>query len=173
MDLGSFIAFLRGDIYISGVLSVRSIKILQSWFLSQEPAMLWRWETMVGVVTGFSTAMISITFIRLMQLLKSQLPRISARRMLTRSVSAGRRTCFLVAYISFMGWLTIEYGKRLGLPEILTLLKEWGRQHSIRQVLILFCPPWSSNLQIQSCCKPARLQVYVSFIPCTDIQLSR
>ncbi|XP_004300141.1 PREDICTED: uncharacterized protein LOC101302166 [Fragaria vesca subsp. vesca] len=101
-------------------------KILQSWFLSQEPAMFWRWETMVGVVTGFSTAMISITFIRLMQLLKSQLPQISARRMLTQSVSAVlfRRTCFLVAYISFMGWLTIEYGKRLGLPEILTLLKE-------------------------------------------------
>ncbi|KAM5573701.1 hypothetical protein ABKV19_013309 [Rosa sericea] len=61
-----------------------------------------------------------------MQLLKSQLPQISARRMLTQSISAVlfRRTCFLVAYISFMGWLAIEYGKRLGLPEILTLLKE-------------------------------------------------
>ncbi|KAJ6701447.1 hypothetical protein OIU74_012750 [Salix koriyanagi] len=29
-----------------------------------------------------------------------------------------KRTCFLVAYFSFMGWLTIQYGKRLGLPEI-------------------------------------------------------
>ncbi|PRQ19100.1 hypothetical protein RchiOBHm_Chr7g0213391 [Rosa chinensis] len=105
---------------------ILSTKILRSWFLSQEPALYWRWETIIGLVTGFSTALISISFFKLMQLLKSQLPQISARRMLTQSISAVlfRRTCFLVAYISFMGWLAIEYGKRLGLPEILTLLKE-------------------------------------------------
>ncbi|XP_062029981.1 uncharacterized protein LOC133745839 [Rosa rugosa] len=105
---------------------ILSTKILRSWFLSQEPALYWRWETIIGLVTGFSTALISISFFKLMQLLKSQLPQISARRMLTQSISVVlfRRTCFLVAYISFMGWLAIEFGKRLGLPEILTLLKE-------------------------------------------------
>lgn len=105
---------------------ILSAKISRSWFLSQQPAIYWRWETIIGLVAGFSTSLITISFFKLMQHVKSQLPQISARRILTRLVSAVlfRRICFLVAYISFMGWLAIQYGKRLGLPEILTLLKE-------------------------------------------------
>ncbi|XP_059657009.1 uncharacterized protein LOC132303669 [Cornus florida] len=90
--------------------SVLSTRMLKSWFSSIRKAKYWKWEVIAGVVTGFSTSLISISLIRLLQQLKSCLPRIYAARL--------KRTCFFVAYFSFAGWLAIQYGKRLGLLEI-------------------------------------------------------
>ncbi|KAB2626203.1 hypothetical protein D8674_017863 [Pyrus ussuriensis x Pyrus communis] len=45
---------------------------------------------------------------------------ILAARVLTTGF---RRTCLLVVYISFAGWLAIQYGKRLGLPEMIVHFK--------------------------------------------------
>uniref|UniRef100_A0A6N2JY90 Uncharacterized protein n=1 Tax=Salix viminalis TaxID=40686 RepID=A0A6N2JY90_SALVM len=79
----------------------------------------WRWETIAGVIAGFSTSIITISFIKILQYIKPW-PRVtSVTRMFSRAnLVFFKRACFLVAYFSFMGWLTIQYGKRLGLPEI-------------------------------------------------------
>ncbi|KAJ6703840.1 hypothetical protein OIU85_029740 [Salix viminalis] len=79
----------------------------------------WRWETIAGVIAGFSTSIITISFIKILQYLKSWPRLTSVARMFSRAnLVFFKRACFLVAYFSFMGWLTIQYGKRLGLPEI-------------------------------------------------------
>ncbi|CAN6712099.1 unnamed protein product [Malus baccata var. baccata] len=99
---------------------ILATKILHAWIFSQKRSVFCRWETIAGVVSGFSTSIISIFFVRLLQQMKFRLPQILAARVRTISF---RRTCLLVAYISFVGWLAIQYGKRLGLPEIIVLLK--------------------------------------------------
>lgn len=99
---------------------ILATKILHAWIFSQKQSVFWRWETIAGVISGFSTSVISIFFVRLLQQMKFRLPQILAARVLTIGF---RRTCLLVAYISFVGWLAIQYGKRLGLPEIIVLLK--------------------------------------------------
>ncbi|GLT61487.1 hypothetical protein SLA2020_341900 [Shorea laevis] len=84
-------------------------RILDSWFSSKGRASYWRWETVAGAVTGFSTSLITISFFRVLQQTKSWLPRINLTRI-----------CFLLQslYISFMGWLACQYWKRLNLPAI-------------------------------------------------------
>ncbi|KAL5181067.1 hypothetical protein HKD37_01G002071 [Glycine soja] len=72
--------------------STMAMEMAISWLSSRGRTKHWRWETLAGVVTGFLTSLISITFIR--------------------------RACFLLAYLSFVAWLVIEYGKRLGLMDI-------------------------------------------------------
>ncbi|XP_004512397.1 uncharacterized protein [Cicer arietinum] len=83
----------------------------------------WRWEVIVGVVSGFATSLISITFIMFLKLLLSSLRQSFAAWILSWRVNAVliRRTCFFFAYLSFVGWLAIEYGKRLGLMDIFRL----------------------------------------------------
>ncbi|KAJ6415460.1 hypothetical protein OIU84_004284 [Salix udensis] len=64
--------------------------------------------------------MIKRYFILSKQMLHSSSPAWKkGKRMFSRAnLVFFKRACFLVAYFSFMGWLTIQYGKRLGLPEI-------------------------------------------------------
>ncbi|KAJ6946646.1 hypothetical protein NC651_001372 [Populus alba x Populus x berolinensis] len=77
------------------------------------------WRCIAGVIAGFSTSIIIISFIIILQHIKSCFHLPSVARMFSHTnIVFFKRTCFLVAYISFMGWLTIQYGKRLGLPEI-------------------------------------------------------
>ncbi|GFZ16636.1 hypothetical protein Acr_25g0010450 [Actinidia rufa] len=93
---------------------ILSPRILESWFARNGRAWFKKWEAIAGVITGFSTSLISITLIRVLQQLKSSLPPIYGVRML----SSLKRACLFVAYFSFVGWLVIQYGKKLGLPEI-------------------------------------------------------
>ncbi|CAJ2647015.1 unnamed protein product [Trifolium pratense] len=83
-------------------------------------AKYWRWEILVGVISGIATSLITVTFIMFLKLLLSSLRRPFAAWILSWRVNAVliRRTCFLVAYISFVAWLAIEYGKKLGLMGI-------------------------------------------------------
>ncbi|KAK4792356.1 hypothetical protein SAY86_022791 [Trapa natans] len=76
----------------------------------------WRWETIAGIIMGFSTPLISLTFLSLVQHLKS-LPRICTARLLPQAVNGDflKRACFFVVYFSFTGLLFTQYGKRLGL----------------------------------------------------------
>ncbi|KAG6788544.1 hypothetical protein POTOM_004612 [Populus tomentosa] len=77
------------------------------------------WRCIAGVIAGFSTSIIAISFIIILQHIKSCFHLPSVARMFSHTnIVFFKRACFLVAYISFMGWLTIQYGKRLGLPEI-------------------------------------------------------
>ncbi|CAN0906711.1 hypothetical protein LINGRAHAP2_LOCUS24414, partial [Linum grandiflorum] len=79
----------------------------------------WKLEVMVGVVTGFLASLVTVFFLSVV------MPRICLAwtcilSVVTRTINLAvlKRACFFVAYFSFMGWLTIQYGKRLGLPEI-------------------------------------------------------
>ncbi|XP_057478699.1 uncharacterized protein LOC130766039 [Actinidia eriantha] len=93
---------------------ILSPRILESWFARNGRAWFKKWEAIAGVITGFLTSLISITLIRVLQQLKSSLPPICGVRML----SSLKRACLFVAYFSLVGWLVIQYGKKLGLPEI-------------------------------------------------------
>ena len=88
-------------------------------FWEKGKASYWRWETIAGVITGFSTSIITISFIKFLQYIKSWLRLTSVARIFSHAnIVFFNRACFLVAYFSFMGWLTIQYAKRFGLPEI-------------------------------------------------------
>ncbi|XP_034888320.1 uncharacterized protein [Populus alba] len=90
-----------------------------SAFWEKGKASYWRWETIAGVITGFSTSIITISFIKFLQYIKSWLRLTSVARIFSHAnIVFFKRACFLVAYFSFMGWLTIQYAKRFGLPEI-------------------------------------------------------
>ncbi|XWS62262.1 hypothetical protein CRYUN_Cryun07bG0195100 [Craigia yunnanensis] len=88
-----------------------STKILRSWFSSKGRPRYWRWETIAGVLTGFSTSIITISFVRILQHIKSWLPQA------INTVHI-KRVCFLIVYFSVMGWLASQYWRRLNIPVI-------------------------------------------------------
>ncbi|XAR70727.1 hypothetical protein NMG60_11027696 [Bertholletia excelsa] len=97
-----------------------SMRILESWFISRGKAWYWKWEAIAGVVTGFSTSLISITLIRILQQLKSYLCEICSIRTFPLALFTARlKQAFLfVAYFSFLGWLTIRNWRQLGLRDV-------------------------------------------------------
>lgn len=84
-----------------------------------------RLEMVAGVVTGFLSSLISISFLRLIHQMKLWLPQIHAPRALLQVANTAclKRASFFVVYFCFVGWLAIQYGEKLGLPEIFTVLK--------------------------------------------------
>lgn len=89
---------------------ILSLRILESWYTNRGRAWYWKWEAMAGLITGFSTSLISITMFRILQQVKSCLPQIC------------KRACLFIAYFSVVGWLSIQYGKKLGLPDIFRVI---------------------------------------------------
>ncbi|CAN1306449.1 hypothetical protein LINPERPRIM_LOCUS26804, partial [Linum perenne] len=92
------------------------------FFLENGNARYWKWEVMAGALTGFLASLFTIVCFSAVY---SVMPQISVTwtcilSVLTRTINLVvlRRACFFVAYFSFMGWLTIQYGKRLGLQDI-------------------------------------------------------
>ncbi|TYJ23080.1 hypothetical protein E1A91_A08G167100v1 [Gossypium mustelinum] len=90
---------------------ILSIKILKSWFSSEGYARYWKSEAIAGIVTGFSTSIITISFIRTLQHMKSWLPQ-AINTLHIKGV------CFLLVYFSVMGWLASRYWRRLSIPFI-------------------------------------------------------
>ncbi|WVZ12150.1 hypothetical protein V8G54_016680 [Vigna mungo] len=105
--------------------STMAMEMAISWFSSRGRAKHWRWETLIGVVSGFLTSLISITFIRFLHILLSSIYQSFTTWIFPWRVNAVlvRRACFLIAYLSFVAWLAIEYGKRLGLMDIFSFPK--------------------------------------------------
>ncbi|XP_040987493.1 uncharacterized protein LOC121235236 isoform X1 [Juglans microcarpa x Juglans regia] len=105
--------------------SILYTKILQSWISSMGREKYLRLEMVAGVVTGFLSSLISISFLRLIHQMKLWLLLIRAPRALLQVANTARlkRASFLVVYFCFVGWLAIQYGEKLGLPEIFTVLK--------------------------------------------------
>ncbi|XP_044500932.1 uncharacterized protein LOC123222310 [Mangifera indica] len=89
--------------------SILSTKIIQLWFTHNRKAKYWRWETIIGVFSGFLTPLITISIVRILQNIKSWM---LAQAFYTVFF---KRACFLVVYLLVMGWLAICYGKWLGL----------------------------------------------------------
>ncbi|KAF9689566.1 hypothetical protein SADUNF_Sadunf01G0105500 [Salix dunnii] len=124
------VSLYRDDIFSCQAKDPSQVEMIERYFiLSKEmlhsllvqkkrKAGYWRWETVAGVIAGFSTSIITISFIRILQHIKSWFHLTSVASMFSHTnIVFFKRACFLVAYFSFMGWLTIQYGKRLGLPE--------------------------------------------------------
>ncbi|CAA0838263.1 Unknown protein [Striga hermonthica] len=92
-------------------------RILKSKVFSGEILKQWRWEMIAGAATGYIMAFLSVSFVGLLRPLMSFARRVTAFRSsrLCPSTVLLKRTCFFVAYFSFMSWVTIQYVKRLGL----------------------------------------------------------
>lgn len=112
-------------IYVIYGSPLRAMEMVNSWFSDKRRTNNWKWGAIAGLVTGFSTSLISITFIRFLQQLLSSVYQSFKTWVFPRRVNAVliRRACFLLAYLSFVAWLAIEYGKRLGLMDIFRSLK--------------------------------------------------
>lgn len=82
-------------------------KILYLWFSSSKMASYLRWGTVASAITGFSTPLIIISSVRILQQSKSRLHIICLKRV-----------SFLLVYLSFTGWLGYQYWKRIHLPVI-------------------------------------------------------
>lgn len=83
------------------------------------------------------TSLISMKLISILRHMKSPLAQTYFAHLVaatTVQVVFLRRACFLVAYFSVAAWLVVQYGKRLGLPEIYSIYKY---QVSIR-IAVLF-----------------------------------
>lgn len=98
--------------------SILFTRILKSWLAGEASIRIWRWDIIAGLLTGFSTSLISITLVGLIRQLKSFISRIHTVRTLPLRFNTIllKRACLLVVYISFMSWVTVQYVKRLGLP---------------------------------------------------------
>ncbi|PIN24042.1 hypothetical protein CDL12_03228 [Handroanthus impetiginosus] len=97
--------------------SILFTRILKSSVFSLGSVKLWRWDVMAGLVTGFTTSLLSITLIRVLQSLISIVRRRIASRTSTpypRPILL-KRIGFFIVYFSFMSWVTIQYVKRLNL----------------------------------------------------------
>lgn len=101
--------------------SILSTRMLMSWLTNKGRGRFWRWEVIAGVLTGFSTSLITITLGGLLFQAKSSIQKLCSGRIPPLAVHTAariKRGCFLVAYFSFVSWLAIQYGKSLGIPEI-------------------------------------------------------
>ncbi|XP_022881332.1 uncharacterized protein LOC111398590 isoform X3 [Olea europaea var. sylvestris] len=98
--------------------SILFTRILKTWLAGEGSIRIWRWDIIAGLLTGFSTSLISITLVGLIRPLKSFISRIHTVRTLPLRSNTVllKRAFLLVVYISFMSWVTIQYLKRLGLP---------------------------------------------------------
>ncbi|KAL2489799.1 hypothetical protein Fot_43091 [Forsythia ovata] len=96
--------------------SIIFTRILKSWFAGTS-IWLWRWDAIAGLVTGFSTSLISITMVGFLRPLMSFICRFCAERKLPNSPTILlKRVCLFALYVSFLSWVTIQYVKRLGFP---------------------------------------------------------
>lgn len=98
---------------------ILSKSIFESWYSKRRRAWYWKWEAIAGLLTGFSTSLISISLFRILHLAKSSL--LGCLRMPSSASLALRlmRACLFIAYFLFMGWLAIKYAKSIGLQEII------------------------------------------------------
>ncbi|KAF9617395.1 hypothetical protein IFM89_036316 [Coptis chinensis] len=100
--------------------SILLTRMAYSLLLGEERSTSVVLASLAGVFVGMLTAFMSINLVRLLKIPK---PRSVKNSEATRLCSAVhltrlRRVCFLVAYLSLIGWFTIQYGKVLGLTKI-------------------------------------------------------
>ncbi|KAK8496857.1 hypothetical protein V6N12_066060 [Hibiscus sabdariffa] len=85
-----------------------STKILRSWFSDEGSTRYLGQEIKAGIVTGFLTSIITISFVKLLKHMKSWLPQA------INTVHI-KRVCFLSVYFSVMGWLASHYWRSLSI----------------------------------------------------------
>ncbi|XP_043696002.1 uncharacterized protein LOC122646496 [Telopea speciosissima] len=100
--------------------SVLFRRITDSWPANNGNAKHPYRDSIAGIITGLSTPLIFVSLAKLLHALKFRLIRSWKERKLLPAFYGVyfKRACFLIVYASFMGWLTIQYGKMLGIPKI-------------------------------------------------------
>ncbi|WCJ20608.1 hypothetical protein M5689_002828 [Euphorbia peplus] len=97
------------------------IKVFPSWFEQKKAKTRdYMLGAVGGIVAGFLTSLFFMKLIIILRLMKSRLAQTYIARLAAATIQTIflRRACFLVAYFSIVGWLVIQYGKRLGIPDI-------------------------------------------------------
>ncbi|KAI3915862.1 hypothetical protein MKX01_026500 [Papaver californicum] len=91
-----------------------SMKIIGFWYTSKGST---NRAIRESAVSGMATSLTVLILVRVLQISKSRLARILDARNFHLSVYL-KRACFLVVYFWCVGWLTIQYSKMLGLPDL-------------------------------------------------------
>ncbi|GAB2273269.1 hypothetical protein Dimus_008069 [Dionaea muscipula] len=99
---------------------ILSTRMLNSWFSTPKLASGMGWGMVVGAASGFFSSVASVGLFKMIQPLILLLLRAAGAMIaaLFRRLALGQ-AFFLLAYFSIVGWLTIQYCKRLGLPLLL------------------------------------------------------
>ncbi|KAF8107605.1 hypothetical protein N665_0119s0068 [Sinapis alba] len=92
-------------------------RLLQSWFSVNGRRKYWRYDVIAGIVSGFSTSIITVFIVRILRHAKSWFPRAccSVRSKLSKVnvLVQMRRACLVVVYFSILGWMATQYLKIL------------------------------------------------------------
>ncbi|KAI3833072.1 hypothetical protein MKX03_021350 [Papaver bracteatum] len=100
--------------------SFLSMKIIGFWFTSKRSTKRAIQSAVSGIVTGMATSVTVLILVSVLQRLKSRVDKILDARNLHLSVYGVylKRVFFLVVYFWCVGWLTIQYSKMPGLPDL-------------------------------------------------------
>ncbi|GAB4834821.1 hypothetical protein Ancab_033089 [Ancistrocladus abbreviatus] len=96
---------------------ILSARMFYAWLSSQDIANGMGLGMIAGAASGFLTSIISVGLFKMLQPMIVWLTRTGGAKM----ISVARqmllsRVFFLLAYFSIVGWLAIQYGKKLGIP---------------------------------------------------------
>ncbi|KAJ4899899.1 Uncharacterized protein Rs2_13850 [Raphanus sativus] len=92
-------------------------KLLQSWLSVNGRRKYWRYDVIAGIVSGFSTSIITVFIVRILRHAKSWFPRAccSVRSQLSKVnlLVQVKRACLVLVYFSILGWMATQYLKIL------------------------------------------------------------
>ncbi|KAL0727520.1 hypothetical protein Bca4012_023613 [Brassica carinata] len=92
-------------------------KLLQSWFNGKGRPKYWRYDVIAGIVSGFTTSIITVFIVRILSNAKSWVPRAfcSVKSQLSKVnvLVQVKRACLVIAYFSILGWMATQYLKIL------------------------------------------------------------
>ncbi|CAN7081275.1 unnamed protein product [Brassica oleracea var. botrytis] len=95
----------------------RFSKLLQSWLSVNGRGKYWRYDMIAGIVSGFSTSILTVFIVRILRHAKSWFPRAccSVRSQLSKVnlLVQVKRACLVVVYFSILGWMATQYLKIL------------------------------------------------------------
>ncbi|CAN7013612.1 hypothetical protein IGI04_012885 [Brassica rapa subsp. trilocularis] len=95
----------------------RFSKLLRSWLSVNGRRKYWRYDVIAGIVSGFSTSIITVFIVSILRHAKSWFPRAccSVRSQLSKVnlLVQVKRACLVVVYFSILGWMVTQYLKIL------------------------------------------------------------
>ncbi|CAF2130373.1 unnamed protein product [Brassica napus] len=84
-------------------------KLLQSWLSVNGRRKYWRYDVIAGIVSGFSTSIITVFIVRILRHAKSWFSRACCS--VRSQLSKVKRACLVVVYFSILGWIATQYLK--------------------------------------------------------------
>ncbi|KAL0687717.1 hypothetical protein Bca4012_087394 [Brassica carinata] len=93
----------------------RLSKLLQSWFNGKGRPKYWRYDVIAGIVSGFSTSIITVLVVRILSNAKSWFPRaccsVKSKLSKVNLFVQVKRACLVIAYFYILGWMATQYLK--------------------------------------------------------------